>query len=295
MVSLHVSKRPGFTITELLVAIGIVGMIMSLILMAVQRVRSSAARAACLDQLRQVGAGLHLYHQANGSFPKGCSSPGKDEPFPYMSWHTRLLPYIEQDAAWSRATAAYKQTPDFFQSPPHLFAEPMKLYSCPNDPMTGRTWTVQEPVGFTSYLGNAGRNLFREDGVLFLNSAIRISDVTDGTSNTLAAGERPPSSDGLFGWWYAAHGQANSGSADMVIGCREMNVTSTRMNCPPGPYHFEAGHSANPCDVFHYWSQHPGGANFLWCDGSARFLTYAADDILLQLSTRAGGETIEGL
>ena len=62
--------------------------------------------------------------------------------------------------------------------------------------------------------------------------------------------------------------------------------------CPPGPYTFVRGDLKNPCDTFHYWSLHPGGANFAFADGSVRFLSYSADAILPALSTRAGGESV---
>ena len=62
--------------------------------------------------------------------------------------------------------------------------------------------------------------------------------------------------------------------------------------CPPGPYHFVEGRFTEQCDLFHYWSPHPGGANFGFCDGSVRFLAYSADPILPALATRAGGEAV---
>jgi prepilin-type processing-associated H-X9-DG protein len=135
-----------------------------------------------------------------------------------------------------------------------------------------------------------GRDAFHEDGVLFLDSAVRLTDVTDGTSNTLAVGERPPSADLILGWWYAGWGQAKDGEGDMVLGARTRNHSIYGRGCPSGPFEFQPGSFGNQCDAFHFWSPHSNGANFLVCDGSVRFLSYSANRILPALATRAGGE-----
>jgi prepilin-type processing-associated H-X9-DG protein len=147
-------------------------------------------------------------------------------------------------------------------------------------------------VGLTNYLGVLGTNLFRNDGVLFEQSRIRLNDITDGTTNTLMIGERPPSPDQLFGWWYAGWGQDKSGSMDLTLGVRERSVFPGLSMCPQGPFHFQAGDLKNSCDIFHFWSPHPGGAHFAFCDGSVRFLAYSADSIMPALATRAGGEAV---
>jgi prepilin-type processing-associated H-X9-DG protein len=106
--------------------------------------------------------------------------------------------------------------------------------------------------------------------------------------------ERPPSADLNFGWWYGGGGQSKDGSGDSVLGVREMYVGpfGSGQLCPAGPYHFGSGEISNQCDAFHFWSLHSGGANFLFCDGSVRFLAYSADSILPALATRAGSERV---
>jgi prepilin-type processing-associated H-X9-DG protein len=83
-----------------------------------------------------------------------------------------------------------------------------------------------------------------------------------------------------------------TGSADVVLGVRERNVSQPG-RCPAGPYRFEAGRLTEQCDLFHFWSPHSGGGNFLLADGSVRFLTYPAGAVLPALATRAGGETVD--
>jgi prepilin-type processing-associated H-X9-DG protein len=169
----------------------------------------------------------------------------------------------------------------------------VRLYVCPSD---SRTLTTQIShgyrVAFTCYLGCMGLNLHSRDGVLYDDSRVRLADVLDGSSQTIAAGERPPSADFWYGWWYAGHGQDTTGSADMVLGVRERRAVFIR-GCPRGPYSFQPGRVSSPCDQFHFWSLHYGGGNFLFTDGSVRFLSYAADSVLPALSTRAGGEVVE--
>jgi prepilin-type processing-associated H-X9-DG protein len=139
----------------------------------------------------------------------------------------------------------------------------------------------------------SGKNYSTRDGMLFQNSRTRLIDATDGTSNTLLLGERPPSTDFQFGWWYAGVGQRGSGSGDIILGVREANLQPvTTGSCPPGNYPFMSGNFNNQCDMFHFWSPHPGGANFAFGDGSVHFLSYSANDILPALASRAGGEPV---
>jgi prepilin-type processing-associated H-X9-DG protein len=125
----------------------------------------------------------------------------------------------------------------------------------------------------------------------------RIADVVDGASNTLMAGERPPSASLIFGCWFADAGTSNNGDGGVTLGVREINEQISGLpatdQCPRGPYNFVPGTLDNECDLFHFWSFHSGGANFLFVDGSVHFLGYSADGILPALATRSGGERVE--
>src|SRR5205085_7934823 len=111
------------------------------------------------------------------------------------------------------------------------------------------------------------------------------------SSYTALVGERPPSADLIYGWWFAGGGQKGNGSCDVILGSRELNVAYK--DCPKGPYGYGPGTAQNQCDQFHFWSFHLGGANFLMADGSVRVLGYSTGaPILDMLATRGGGETI---
>ena len=103
-------------------------------------------------------------------------------------------------------------------------------------------------------------------------------------------GERPPSPDFWFGWWYSGLGQQNTGSGDMHLGVREMKAPGTDFldECQSGPHTFKPGQRSQ-CDVLHYWSYHPGGSVFSKCDGSVQFISYEQDNILPSLASRSDG------
>jgi prepilin-type processing-associated H-X9-DG protein len=184
----------------------------------------------------------------------------------------------------------------FWNIPPHHgVAAVVPAFLCPADSRI----VAPKPVGhdgglraFTSYLGVVGNNAGLTDGLLYLDSKHRLADVTDGTSNTLLVGERPPSANLVLGWWYAGWGQRKNGDGDLVLGVRSRNYGGYGRGCPEGPFHFVPGKFDNQCDAFHFWSPHPGGAHFAFADGSVRFLKYSADPVMPALATRAGGEAV---
>jgi prepilin-type N-terminal cleavage/methylation domain-containing protein/prepilin-type processing-associated H-X9-DG protein len=286
--------RGAFSLIELLVAIAIIGILIALFSPAVQRARDASARTLCTNNLRQIGVALHQYEIARKRFPPGVGYP---DSFPFMSWHARVLPFIEQNSLWQQTVSAYQADKAFWDNPPHVgFATKIPLFQCPAD---GIAETLADfhgrPAARTSYFGVEGTNQFLQDGLLYLNSRVRVLDIKDGTSNTLLVGERGASSmESRFGWWYAGTGLNLNGSADMVLGVREIGFgTSPPIGCGRGPYHFGPGRSDNPCDILHFWSMHAGnGANFLFADGSIRFLPYHAEPMMPAMATRAGNESV---
>src|SRR5438445_945304 len=139
---------------------------------------------------------------------------------------------------------------------------------------------------------------------------VRITDVHDGLSNTLMVGERPPSADLIFGWLFAGFGVSGDGDCDVILGISERNELNpfgdkdpSKRPCSaghpdpnnPAAYKLGPGDLNNLCDQWHYFSLHPGGANFCMGDGSVRFLRYDTSPIVQRaLATRAGGESVEG-
>lgn len=283
--------KPGFTLIELLVAIAIVGILTGLLLPAVQSVRETARQTECTNNLRQIALAVQGFQASRLHFPTGIHAPD-DPQFPSMSWLTYILPYLEQDNLWHVARKEYQSGASPF-SPHYGLQTVVPLYQCPSSYGTGEPQFTNEGklVALTNYLGVNGTNYTTKDGIFYRDSQTRPKDVTDGLSNTLMIGERPPSSDFWYGWWYAGFGQDASGSPDMLLGTREINNGARYAEaCLPGPYEFGPGSQDEQCDVFHFWSLHPGGANFAMADGSIRLIAYGANDILPALATRSGGE-----
>lgn len=287
--------RHGFTLIELLVVIAITAVLIGLLLPAVQAVRLAAARVQCQNNIKQLALAVHMSATTVEVLPPGVSYLDGRDPFPFMGWHTRLLPYLEQDALWVQTVTAFRSQPDFLRDPPHAGqTATVRTFGCPLDSRTQRPQTLKSGVvrSLTSYLGVEGTTPARRDGCLYLDSAVRLTDISDGQSNTTLIGERPPSPDMKFGWWYAGWGQDKDGDADMILATNSKNVVGQYPNCPTAPYQFGPGKIINDCDTFHFWSLHPGGGNFAFADGSVRFLRYSAAGILPALATRAGGESV---
>lgn len=284
--------RRGYSLVETLVVIGIIGTLVGLILPAISMARNAAYGARCRNNMRQIGIALTGFHDQRRCLPPGTSGP----PYSYLGWGSYLLPFVDNIPLWQQTEAAFQSSASFMNDPPHVGSSTeQSIYVCPAD---GRTSAIVRPnkkVAFGHYLGVEG-GARAQNGTMYYESKISFQKVTDGLSHTLLVGERPPGVDETgdirLGWWYAGVGQG-FGSADHYLGARQWMQWFRTPTCARGPYHFGPGRPDNPCDSFHFWSRHPSGAHFLFCDGSVHLLSYSADSVLPALASIAGREAVE--
>jgi len=288
--------RRGFTLVELLVVIAIIAILIGLLVPAVQQVRERANRAECINRLKQIGLGLHHYAERERAFPPAhtVNSTAFNCPRPldsktYFSWMSRILPYIEQESLYNKID--FKAWP-WWQHPYNELI--LDIYRCNSDHRAARYLAEYDGhlVALSGYMGVSGTDQLAFDGILYPNARVAFKQILDGTSNTMLVGERPPSNDLAYGWWLAGSGDFPFfGATDVVLGVNEIKNPG---NNPPTRDLFRIGVAHDPPNEhrWHYWSLHPHGSNFLFADGSVRWLAYdVGQDTLNALATRAGGET----
>lgn len=302
MIKMQRDRPKGLSLVEVLVVVAILGILLGLTAAAVMRIRDASLRADCANHLRQIGTALHGYEAIHRRLPAGVVHPlllpgvprlhGQDkDPYPLMSWHSRILPYVEQEALWRQIHEAYQKDPYHIAAPPHdAKYVSISLYVCSADgPRTRKGNSAVPTAGVTSYLGVSGVNSHRSDGVFYMDSDTQFASITDGLSNTLLVGERPPSANAVYGRWHGDWGPW--GHANSYLGVREVVFKGPRtIACSNDTSHFQSGRIDDFCSVFHFWSLHSGGANFLFADGSVRFMTYSSAALMPALATRSGGE-----
>lgn len=299
--SLNAKNRPAFTLIELLVVIGILGVLIALLLPAVQKARESANRAKCQNNLRQIGIALHSYHGDHNAFPPGYrwQSRVPDVPNrtdPGWSWAAFLLPYVEHDNLQHQINFNSSVGDPSNES---VRATVLSVFVCPTDQQTG-LFQIQTTTGLSfdsatnSYaacfggLVEIGDTPGCGDGVFYRNSRVRIADITDGSSNTLAVGERAA----LFAQAPWA-GAVSAGTVRITPGAP---TTSTSVEAAPVQVLAHCGSHAlndNQSDPDDFFTPHVGVAFFLFADGSVRPVSVNTDMAIIRaLATRHGGEVV---
>ncbi len=254
------SPRKGFTLIELLVVIAIIAILIALLVPAVQKVREAASRTQCVNNLKQLGLGLHNFHDTAKEFPPSLNPNGigADDNDAY-GWGYYLLPFVEQDNLYKSIdrTAPYG-------SGPNVDCRDLKertvlaLFKCPSStlPDTGGPGGC----GRTNYKGCRGGRYGGQGDGLFPRPEngrpTNIASIVDGTSNTIAVGEAEfyestDPSDGDFPIWVGANGDDDQSLFRMQT----------------------SDHVINNNDTDAAGSRHPGGANFLLADGSVHFIS----------------------
>jgi prepilin-type N-terminal cleavage/methylation domain-containing protein/prepilin-type processing-associated H-X9-DG protein len=311
------SPRPSaFTLIEVLVVIALIAVLIGLLLPAVQKVRESANRVRCTNNLKQLALAVQTFHDEQGRLPYGQVGPFHPQRgLPYFgwgpdslgwSWAARLLPYVEQQ---NLQTAGGIPTRTLQQS--GVAAQQITLFLCPSD---GSSWNGPRrdagnlpgfPIGLSNYKGVSGSNwgwdsgeqkwmgtdwrqrgtngsfdgLDQGDGVMYRSDvlhAVRLLGITDGTSNTFLLGEDVAALNRWLSWPYA-----NNAYGTCAI--------------PPN-VHRPQGGPYDPDDWPNTWSfrsRHPGGVHFALADGSVHFVSDTIDlGVYRALATVAGGEVV---
>lgn len=287
----------GFSLLELLLVIAIIGILIGLSLGGVQKARQASQRAACQNQLRQIGHALISHHDSKGAFPPGWQTTNRLG-IAYTTWMVNILPFLGEEPLHRKIMAQPFKT----RGEVNYFAisTPVKAFLCPDDILSHKPGVVPPyhggifEVAFTDYLGVSGVNRSAKDGVFFPDSQVKMADIKDGSSRTLLVGERPPSKDRIFGLWFTDYAYGD-GNHNAFSGVREFNVGAADglpALCPKNvPIDFQEPKSWDePCSYLHFWSYHSGGANFLFADGSVQLIPYKSGPLLNSLATRDGGE-----
>jgi prepilin-type N-terminal cleavage/methylation domain-containing protein/prepilin-type processing-associated H-X9-DG protein len=296
--------RPGFTLVEALVVIAIIGLLVALLLPAVQAAREAARKKVCGNNLKQIGLAMHVYLSSFECLPPGYISKvteDYDDAGPGWAWGAMLLPYFEE-------TELHRQI-DFTlpvegQAAAGVRLAPVASYVCPTDSQFEPLVDIPEKhsdrvicqMASASYVANAGTvrttcKICRDhfDGVFGRNRAIRAGELADGFSKTLAAGERAFKWSGPALWGVVPNSKLLDRQVPGKYAAGPAYVLGTTFkegfNIEEIPLDPDEEHTFAES----FGSEHPGGCHFVFCDGSVQFVWDDADPAVMNsLSTRAG-------
>jgi prepilin-type N-terminal cleavage/methylation domain-containing protein/prepilin-type processing-associated H-X9-DG protein len=265
------ARTRGFTLIELLVVIAIIGVLIGLLLPAVQAAREAARRSSCFNNLKQIGIALHGYHAAHGVFPAGgwIALPAQPQNKNMNTgWSAAVLPWLEQGEVHAGLNLGF---PYNNLANTTAARTVLRVYLCPSQPRTGFWNTLAGdpvPCADADYGGIYGeRMVSRNDpprGLMIFNRCISLAEVRDGASQTIQVGEDPGA---IHAIWADGHNIFDQAFA---------------INARPA---VEFGQELT--------SEHPGGVNVLFADGSARFLKETTSrPTTAALCTRNGSEVL---
>lgn len=341
MSKLRSKNRRGFTLVELLVVIAIIAVLVALLLPAVQQAREAARRSSCINNMKQLAVALHNYHDQWGAFPIGAmhsQTPGMSRSRDRgSSFFVALLPFIEQGGLYgelSDAAAGGVGNTDISNNinGPVFDGRRMAVLSCPSSPlpqMTDPLATTPKGVMMPTYVGNSGaatmgggpnpdaeptyKGVMASSGILVPNRSVSLSDVSDGSTNTMMLGEQSAfgrdvsgnsidvRSSNSHGAWVGSTGSGTPGDgAWFCTNFQSWNITTLRYPInflDPAAAQAGGATGVGPEDGANrpIQSIHTGGANVALTDGSVRFVGESIDYTLLtNLANRNDGNEISG-
>lgn len=274
------TKR-GFTLVELLVVIAIIGILVALLLPAIQAAREAARRSTCTNTLKQIGLAMHNYHDTFQVFPPAFTAYTGDGGNGW-GWGVFIMPFLEQSALHEELNPGGQRLPTATSGPLYeLCQTPVPAYRCASD-IGGHLNNHRGNFGVSNYVGMwgadsaAGTHTGRGNGMLYYNSDITMPHVLDGTSNVLMIGERAFSNTPWRGAiWAGSRSGIGAGWASVMRGVWSTNALKL-----------------SGTDAWAFSSMHPGGVQFVLVDGAVRFVPDSIDnDTLMIIAQRASRKT----